>query len=813
MSQLGAGGRGDDGGRKRRDFRRLPSMAPGTFLVGGRFEVCNEIGRGTHSNVYQALDLGDRRRPVAVKVERLQGERPLLRNEADVLDELAGCPGVPKKVGFWAESSTCSVLAMELLGSDLSVTIQCVGKLSPAATATLGIQMLASLQAVHDRGLLHRDVKLGNFALGLKPEDASKVYLLDYGLVRRHLQANGKARPARPRTPFRGTTHFASVAAQCGEDTGRVDDLWSLAFSLMLMCTGRLPWDNIYRSGMHGEKKAKAKAMVLEEKKRLLLAAMHSNPCSNSSLRATGEYLESAPEEFVEFLRDLQCLRYGSRPDYNRLRRLLREVLGGPDNPQRSQAEDELRQAHATVTTEMRSEMPQRLELTSSPLSPPPALAGAEASRQPGATPSPPVSAMHLAQAKWATPRAPPVGTSASANTAQVCPITPCVHSGGILTSATTPGHTQLHRVGLVGLTKAPPAIGLTCKAAPQQMRAPIQSPRTPLSEPSSPTLATPTPPPAALEAQPPRPQWSPPQHQPLTFAVVHRPTWLWRTPLASSATLRPPPPPQKQESPHFASQPWQALHTPPKRPPPVALAPACSMPDRLVMDEVAAPVPVNPMAVGAADDISLDASVSPPEQPLPTITPGAAPAPLAGDHPRHPPLIQFSATQMQASVPLVSEAATAAGAMDRAAASVGDAQGLHPTPSTSSAPALQHPAMTGGIRSTPSPMAIDANAQIAADDQAGAVLDAPGIAHEENSGGTLVAAAWAPKLGCDPEAPLPTPQRAMTQPLQTALPAPQPKAAPHERSPERRLLEAPQSFQQEECRAAEPQQMLQTQP
>lgn len=53
------------------------------------------------------------------------------------------------------------------------------------------VQMLDSIEDLHDRGFIHRDVKPSNFLLGRGRK--RHVYLIDFGLCKPHLDALGTA--------------------------------------------------------------------------------------------------------------------------------------------------------------------------------------------------------------------------------------------------------------------------------------------------------------------------------------------------------------------------------------------------------------------------------------------------------------------------------------------------------------------------------------------------------------------------------------------------------------------------------------------
>jgi len=71
--------------------------------------------------------------------------------------------------------------------------------------------MLIAIQQVHDKGYIHRDIKPSNFVMDTK--SCNKVYIVDFGLGKRHLDSNGNAIEQRNSVEFRGTIPYASLNA------------------------------------------------------------------------------------------------------------------------------------------------------------------------------------------------------------------------------------------------------------------------------------------------------------------------------------------------------------------------------------------------------------------------------------------------------------------------------------------------------------------------------------------------------------------------------------------------------------------------
>lgn len=72
------------------------------------------------------------------------------------------------------------------------------GKFSISTTSKLGKQMIQAIQSVHAIGILHRDIKPGNWCMSIpRNERKASCYLIDFGLSRRFLSSQGSIREPR----------------------------------------------------------------------------------------------------------------------------------------------------------------------------------------------------------------------------------------------------------------------------------------------------------------------------------------------------------------------------------------------------------------------------------------------------------------------------------------------------------------------------------------------------------------------------------------------------------------------------------------
>ncbi|PIL27926.1 hypothetical protein GSI_09961 [Ganoderma sinense ZZ0214-1] len=105
-------------------------------------------------------------------------------------------------------------------------------------------QMLDVIEHVHDKGILHCDIKPRNFVFGSQSEGkGGRLHLVDFGLSRPWIDPKtGKPFPEELNVSFRGTLHLASRNVHLGHTPSRRDDIVSIAYTLVKLLTGTLPW-------------------------------------------------------------------------------------------------------------------------------------------------------------------------------------------------------------------------------------------------------------------------------------------------------------------------------------------------------------------------------------------------------------------------------------------------------------------------------------------------------------------------------------------------------------------------------------------
>ncbi len=219
-------------------------VQPGDLLAG-RYRLRNVIGRGGMGVVWLAAD-GLLNRDVAIK----ETVRPpqLDDSEWDALRErslreartAAGLnhPGIVSIFDVLEEEGRPWMVMQLVPFPSLGDLVRASGPLSPAATAQVGLQILAAIRAAHAAGVLHRDVKPANVLVGQDGE----VVLTDFGLA----VADGSPHVTMAGQVI-GSPAFMSPECARGEPAMPASDLWSLGATLYAAVEGRAPFE---RDGM-----------------------------------------------------------------------------------------------------------------------------------------------------------------------------------------------------------------------------------------------------------------------------------------------------------------------------------------------------------------------------------------------------------------------------------------------------------------------------------------------------------------------------------------------------------------------------------
>ncbi|KAF3586064.1 hypothetical protein F2Q69_00031722 [Brassica cretica] len=296
---------------------------PERVQVGGSplYKVERKLGKGGFGQVFVGRRISggnDRSAGASILEVALKFEHRSSKgcnygppHEWQVYNTLGGSHGVPR-VHFKGRQGDYYIMVMDILGPSLWDIWNTSGQaMSSEMVACIAVESLSILEKMHAKGYVHGDVKPENFLLGQpSTSQEKKLFLVDLGLATKWREGGGNGQHVeydqRP-DMFRGTVRYASAHAHLGRTASRRDDLESLAYTLIFLHRGRLPWQ-----GYQGDNKS---FLVCKKK----MATSPDMLCC------------FCPAPFKQFLEIVVNMKFDEEPNYGKLVSLFQELLG--ENP------------------------------------------------------------------------------------------------------------------------------------------------------------------------------------------------------------------------------------------------------------------------------------------------------------------------------------------------------------------------------------------------------------------------------------------------------------------------------------------------
>jgi serine/threonine protein kinase len=275
------------------------------LCVGARYRARKRIGGGSFGEIYSGEHIATHKE-VAIKLESVRVASHRLSIENKIYRHLSSAVGIPQVKWFGVEGDY-NVMVMDLLGKSIEDLFgSCQRRFTLKTVLMIADQMLARIEYIHSCGYLHRDIKPDNFTVGTG-ERSNLIYIIDFGLSKRwrdaktaqHIQfREGKA--------LTGTARYVSINTHLGIEQSRRDDVEAIAYVLIYLAKGSLPW-----MGIQAENK-KLKQEAISERK---VATSIDTLC------------RGLPSEFALFLRETRRLDFADRPQYALYRQLFRDLF------------------------------------------------------------------------------------------------------------------------------------------------------------------------------------------------------------------------------------------------------------------------------------------------------------------------------------------------------------------------------------------------------------------------------------------------------------------------------------------------------
>jgi serine/threonine-protein kinase len=209
---------------------------PGTVLAE-RYRLEERIGGGAMGEVWRGTDLA-LDRIIAVKVVRQElldepGFRDRFLVEARTMARIKH-HGVVAVHDYYSDETRAFLVMEYVEGESLSRRLYRDGRLDPIRTMTLVAQAGDALQAAHDNGVVHRDVKPGNLLV----TTTDSVVLTDFGIAR-----SVAATPLTATGVLVGTVSYLAPEQVLGKPATPRSDVYALGVVAYECLSGRRPFD------------------------------------------------------------------------------------------------------------------------------------------------------------------------------------------------------------------------------------------------------------------------------------------------------------------------------------------------------------------------------------------------------------------------------------------------------------------------------------------------------------------------------------------------------------------------------------------
>lgn len=266
------------------------------------------LGGGAFGKIYECIN-NQTKEIYACKIEERNIVDPQLNNEYKILCLMKGCIGFPVCYKLLNPSQKKdTILIMERLGANLETIKEKLPnkKFSMKSTLMIILQCLDRLKDIHDKGIIHRDMKPENFVIGFKNKEKEKlIHLIDFGLSKQINDKKNNSSVKNEKTVL-GTVRYISLNSHTGNEQSRKDDLESLAYIMIYFIQGELPWQNI---------KVKTRKEKYFEIYKIKKQTVPNELC------------QFMPEDIKLFINYILSLNANQKPDYTKLKNILVNLM------------------------------------------------------------------------------------------------------------------------------------------------------------------------------------------------------------------------------------------------------------------------------------------------------------------------------------------------------------------------------------------------------------------------------------------------------------------------------------------------------
>ncbi len=213
------------------------------------FIIIKEIGRGAFGRVMLIQDR-DTKEYYAMKItsNKVKREADLLYFEYTLilhhfLDNSYFPKLLRKMTKSYKRTNKESYLVLEYYEETLQQRfLKCNKQFSEKQIKSYGFQMLNILECIHSKHYLYIDIKPENFMFKSRNDESIKS--IHFGLCQKYMDYKGQHIQSKTLSNQIGTDLYSSIRMMSCIQSGRIDDIECIAYLLLCLHCGDLPWSN-----------------------------------------------------------------------------------------------------------------------------------------------------------------------------------------------------------------------------------------------------------------------------------------------------------------------------------------------------------------------------------------------------------------------------------------------------------------------------------------------------------------------------------------------------------------------------------------
>jgi serine/threonine protein kinase len=210
-------------------------------VVNGKYCVVGLLHQGRRNDLFVAQEtVRDEVRSLVLKIpHELSNETAeILAREAGFLTQIEH-PNVVVAHDVGSDDERAYMVLEPIAGETLAETIERVGPMVEQEVLEIFWQILSATQAIHDLGIVHRDLRPRNVCLEYREGKPSIVKLIDFASAK-FLRGDHPDAKAEPPYPV-GAHRYMAPEQHRGEVTGPWVDIYAIGVMLHAALVGELP--------------------------------------------------------------------------------------------------------------------------------------------------------------------------------------------------------------------------------------------------------------------------------------------------------------------------------------------------------------------------------------------------------------------------------------------------------------------------------------------------------------------------------------------------------------------------------------------